>query len=248
MNQTVAINRAESPDRSRDNDLRSRGDGSFDADLESAQKALAKKNKTPLFAPWAEVQKIFNVLPLEFKFDFDANRVEDRPRSKENPAETKTQPGTSGRKQAIAAETTARQVSYYKVPKETLKEQTPSPLPFYPLPVPGLLWNGMPVQITKADMKMIIDEMVEKAELVKSGRSSELNLRLSYENTGEMFLSFILKNGQVTVSIAAARPETRKSLAESLSELESALKSAKINFKEIRIVEVNNDQHPFARS
>ena len=79
--------------------------------------------------------------------------------------------------------------------------------------------------------------------IIKINRRTELSMALSYKNLGDLTLLLSLKNGFVSVQIAAAQAETKKSLEENLSELESALKNAKINIEDIKILEVKNDNH-----
>lgn len=237
----VALNNIEAPALSNDRAAGNNGDGSFDSEFAAAQKALAEKDKTSLFAPWAQVQNLFNVMPLEFKFDFNTSQTEDRPASRDNRADlVKDQTESEGRKKTIETQAESRTVSVFNIPKEVLASHTPPALPFNPMAVPVFQENSSAPKITKTDMKSIIDELVEKVELLKTSRSSELNMLLSYKNSGDLMLSLSLKNGQVYVQIAASQPETRKSLEDSLAELESALKSARINLKDIRIVEVKN--------
>ena len=234
----VSVNNIESPGLSRDNTAKRQGDGSFDAELETARKKIS------LIAPWAEVQKIFNIIPLEFNFDFNAGEIEDNvPKKYSEPDKVKAESAKTEKEIKTQVQENTKTISYFKITKETFKENLPSPLPFYPIPAPGLA-NGTSFKpITKEDLQMLIDEIVEKIEILKINRRTELNMSLSYENLGDLTLLLSLKNGFVSVQIAAAQAETKKSLEENLSELESALKNAKINIADIKILEVKNDNH-----
>ena len=234
----VSVNNIESPGRSRDNNAQRRGDGSFDTELETARKKIS------LIAPWAEIQKIFNIIPLEFNFDFNAGKIEDNtPKKYSEPDKVKAESAKTEKEIKTQVQESTKTISCFKITKETFKGNLPSPLPFYPIPTLGYA-NGTSFKpITKEDLQLMIDEIVEKIELLKVNRRTELNMSLSYENLGDLTLLLSLKNGFISIQIAAAQAETKKSLEENLSELESALKNAKINLEDIKIVEVKNDNH-----
>jgi len=232
----IAANIIESPGLSGSNNPKSRGDGSFDTELETAKKKIL------LFAPWADVSKMFNIMPLEFKFDFNTSRIEESTQKKYNePAKIKPEQSTAQKE--IKTQDEGETISIVNIPKETFKKNLPAPLPFCPIAIPGFSYGNSAKPITKQDLQLMVDEIVEKIELLKVGRRSELNMSLSNEKLGDLTLFLSLKNGLVSVQIAAAMPETKRSLEENLSELESALKSAKISLEDIRIVEVKNGDH-----
>jgi len=213
-----------------------RGDGSFDEHLKTAEKKL-------LIAPWAEVLKVFDAVPLKFEFDFESSPIDNEvPREKPKPEPEKSsslKPHPSSQDQA---EDLPKIFSDLKVLKDMLIKNIPTshlPIPLSSFAVSNDISSLQAV--TRSDLQLLIDEIIEKIEFLKVGRRSELNLQLSYEELGNLQLSLISKNGLVSISITAS-PETKKALENNLSELELALKEAKINLDSIKIVEVTDDR------
>ena len=241
----LTADKIQSPDLSRDNNTQRQGDGSFDAEFQSAQQALEKKKTYSLFAPWAELQKMFNFSPLEFNFDFSAGKIEnDFNKETPEPQKIKTQSAKPEEREDVKAAELPKQTAVFKITKQELIKNTPLPVAPYALPNPYFNGNSSVKLMTKSDLKMVIDDIVEKIELLKVGRRSELNMALNYENLGDLLLNLTLKNGMISIQISAAQNETKRSLEQNLSELESALKSAKINLKDLIVTEVKNGDQP----
>jgi len=236
----LTANKIEAPSLSRDDNTQRQGDGSFDRELEAA------KNKL-LVAPWAEVQKMFNITPLEFKFDFNANKIENEvQKDTREPQQVKTDRAKSETGKETKTAELPKTAAMIKISKDTLAKNIPLPVSPFAFPA-SYLGDNASLPVTKSDMKMVIDDIVEKIELMKVGRRSELNMALNYENLGDLLLNLTLKDGMVSIQISAAQNDTKKSLEQNLSELESALKSAKINLKDLTVTEVKDgdqSKHP----
>jgi len=222
--------------------LQRKGDGSFAGHLEEAEKKISN-NSSVLIAPWAQVEKLFDILPL--KFDFNLS-VESTPKISQKEAQNypSTPPAknseNSKEKSDNIPQAIAEQIQN-KVAKSILSNKTPSPqiaIGYAPFQLSG----ETPKQISKTEMQSIIDEMIEKVEFLKAGQRREIKLALSPETLGNLMLSLSIKNGLVSIQIAASS-ESKKTLEDNLSELEISLKEAKIELEEIKIVEVKNDSH-----
>jgi hypothetical protein len=234
----LTADKIESPGLSGNNNTQRQGDGSFDSELQSARHALEEKKTYSLFAPWAEVQKVFNLIPLEFKFDFNANKIGDEvKKNNPEPEKVKTDAVKPEDRKEIKVVELPKETAVFKIAKEEFIKNAPLPVAPYVLPNAYITTAKF---MTKSDLKIIIDDIVEKIELMKVGRRTELNMALNYENLGDLLLNLTLKNGMVSIQISAAQSETKRSLEQNLSELESALKSAKINLKDLTVLEVKN--------
>ncbi|KAF0133322.1 MAG: flagellar hook-length control protein [Candidatus Saganbacteria bacterium] len=231
---------AESPSISRENTVQ-KSDGSFDLYFEAAKKLIEEKKKISLFASWGNSEKSFNIIPLEFEFDFKSNKIEENPKNK------------PGNQQIIDKNEndTPKQPPIANKPESLQKQKNQNASNNLPLPqamnLPLNLNNFMQKQITKNDLKFIIDEIAEKASFLKTKQYSELQINILPEDLGELMLSLSLKNGQVSIQIYAASIETKKYLEDNIYELESALKSAKISLKDIKVVEVKDGNHTKSR-
>ncbi len=245
VNQIIDNSKIESPALRANAPSNRRGDGSFDTELDTAKKQLEEKRKYSLLIPWAEVQKMFNIVPLEFKFEFAADKTEDKPRKDQPFADKIKQDNKNSHNNAEVKNDTAN-TAYYNLTKEALKKNLPTTTAQYQASIPyAFLTDPSSAKaLTKSDLKTVIDEIVKKIELIKTNRKAELNLSLYQENLGEMTLLLSLKNGLVSVQIAASLPGAKKILEDNLFELESALKNARISLGDLKIVEVNHGNHP----
>jgi len=246
MNQVTQTNQIDPTQQA--NTTRRQGDGSFDTELASAQNQLENKKRYSALLPWADVQKMFSLAPLEFKFEFTSNKIEDRPRDDRQAATPVGQEERHANKEAEVKAAPA-DASYVAITKETLKNNMPEPATTYMGAIPANLLNDPNAArfTSKADLKMVIDEIVKKIELIKTSQKAQLNMSLYQENLGEMTLLLSLQNGLVSVQIAASQPGAKKILEDNLFELESALKNARINLDGLKIVEVNHGNHPESR-
>jgi flagellar hook-length control protein FliK len=89
--------------------------------------------------------------------------------------------------------------------------------------------------LNKLDLQFLVDQIVTQVKMIKEKGQTELTLGLKPENLGEIILSLTSRSGMISISIQAPE-ETRKLLEALLSELELALKKAKVNLADIKIV------------
>jgi hypothetical protein len=89
--------------------------------------------------------------------------------------------------------------------------------------------------VNKLDLQFLIDQILSQVRMVREKGKVELTLGLKPENLGEILLTLTSKSGMVSIQIQAS-PETRKLIEEELLELELALKKAKVNLAEIKIL------------
>jgi len=100
----------------------------------------------------------------------------------------------------------------------------------------------LPQPILKADLQILIDELVEQARLLKINQKVELSLTLSEETLGNLLLSLTSRQGVVSIQIAADL-KTKEYLEDHQSELEIALDLAEIPVDEVKIVEIRSDKN-----
>ena len=93
------------------------------------------------------------------------------------------------------------------------------------------------ILLSKLDLQFLIDEIISHIAMVKEKGKTELSLGLRPDNLGEIFMTLTAKSGMISIQIQAPE-ETRKLLQSNLTELELALKKAKINLDKIMIVEM----------
>lgn len=98
---------------------------------------------------------------------------------------------------------------------------------FYQAQLQGKLLN-------KLDLQSLIDQILSQVKLVKDKGKVELSLGLKPENLGEILLTLTSRSGMVSIQIQAPE-EARKLLEAQLTELEAALKKAKVNLEDIKI-------------
>lgn len=217
-----------------------RGDGSFDSQLELAQDELEQKSKLSSF-PWSQLEALFDIIPLEFNFDLQASSFQETPAQPKE--ETAARPDQQDQSRSPANKSEVTKIcSDVKIIKEVLSKNIPAPqLLFAPI-VPGQNVSGQITSspVSRIDLQNLIDELIKNAELVRSGKKTELKLGLMEKELGEMELAFSSKSGVVSVLISTRNEETRKILQDQITELEIALKDAKIRVEDIKVMEVKD--------
>jgi flagellar hook-length control protein FliK len=89
--------------------------------------------------------------------------------------------------------------------------------------------------LNKLDLQFLVDQILSQVKLVKEKGKVELSLGLKPENLGKIILVLTSKSGMVSIQIQAPE-ETRKLIEAELTELELALKKAKVNLAEIKVL------------
>ena len=89
--------------------------------------------------------------------------------------------------------------------------------------------------LNKLDLQFLVDQILSQVKIVKEKGKVELTLGLRPENLGEILLSLTSRSGMISIQIQAPE-ETRKLIEAELKELELALKKAKVNLEEIKII------------
>lgn len=204
------------------------GDGSFESDLKKAENDL--------------IDLIFGLMPL----NLEAKEEEFDPRSDEKKSgDSKTekkefQSGKQRQSSAIEDKKTLV-VSDVKVIKEALVKFMPNPVnPIGIMPFTLNPTSGKPA-VSREDLQLLIDKIVEQAKLVKTQKKTELSLLLQEKDLGKISLSLTSRDGFVSILISAPE-EMRKNLQKNISELEIALKSANIDVDKLKIMGVKNEQ------
>jgi len=214
-----------------------RSDGSFEIVLNGAEADLEKKKKIMNISCWAELEKFFNILPLEFKFDFASQKLSENPLPK-NKEQVKN--NDNGGAQAEVKQATAK-IQNTEALKEALINHIPLPSN---IPVPSTSFMSLFVNmepLSKSNLQAVINEIVKQAKLVKTGEKTELSLSLLQKELGEMYVTLSMKNGQVLIQINAGA-ETKKLFENHLEELKMALKEAKVQLDGIKITEVDYER------
>ncbi len=216
------------------------GDGSFTLELQKAEANL--KNKNLSLFPWDQLQNMFGILPLNFDFNGTNFEPEADKQNTEEKNVKKIDDASNGRlSQNTPHEKDPVVMSDVKAIKEALIKLVPNPVvppPFMPY---ALNPSASAKTVSKADLQILIDEIVENAKLLKTQKKVELSLLLFEKNLGEMSLTLSSRNGLISIQIGAC-DEIRKNLEKNILDLESALKSANIDVDQLKIVEVRNGQ------
>jgi len=85
------------------------------------------------------------------------------------------------------------------------------------------------------DLQLLVDEIVSQLKMVKEKGKVELIMGLKPENLGEILLTLTSRSGMIAIQIEASE-ETKKILDQQLEKLALALKKAKINLKDIKVI------------
>lgn len=195
-----------------------RGDGTFDNYLDLAL---------------AQLDSLF--VPLKFEFDFSTEKTEEsaplqkEEQTYEEPDPVRTPNSELRNEKLDALETRAI--------KQALIANLPAFIPFTPSPFAAS--PNSSAGLTKGDMQVLIDDLVERARIFKLSQKPELNLDLKSEELGRLLLSFKNKNGGIEVLIAAADGNSKKLLDEHILELENSLKAARITLNDLRVTEIS---------
>lgn len=217
-------------------------DGSFDNLLEQAKTDLEKESNSSDI--WAQLSSLFGFMALSFDFKFetqDLNPPKDPAEDKNDSAdEAKPIKKQEQKKQQTVAHSDDSRlvITDTKVLKDALIKYTPAPI----VPAFSMVQASSNVSkpISKSDMQLLIDQMVEQAKLVKSKEKVQLSMLLREQDLGEMSLSLSSRNGAISILISASH-DLKKSLDASVADIEKSMDIANIKIEEIRITEVEND-------
>lgn len=220
-----------------------RSDNSFSQRLKNAQEELEKK-APPLFDPISQLSALFNhdVLPLKFDFEFSANKAQSDPEGQRQENELRAAPLKEEPQQAnqIAPENEKDLViNDLEVIKEALIQNLPYPVFAAALPMPAL--QSTHPTLSKSSLQFLIDQISEKAELLKNSSSTKLTLSISQEELGDLLVELTSRSGQVLIHISAPQ-QIKKELEDSLEELKRALKESKIDLAQIEIKEIKEEE------
>jgi len=91
--------------------------------------------------------------------------------------------------------------------------------------------------LNKIDLQFLVDQILSQVKLVKEKGQLTLLLSLKPENLGEIILSLTARSGMVSIQIQAEE-KTKELLEDEMRELEIALKKAKVNLSEIKIISI----------
>ncbi|OGC08024.1 hypothetical protein A2526_02140 [candidate division WOR-1 bacterium RIFOXYD2_FULL_36_8] len=231
----------------------SRADGSFNEKLEKAQTDLKNKTKNLISSKtWERLESLVGFLPLNFNFttnidaDYGAkNQSKEAQKISDFHKDESWQSSlTSQRDPSNAQQDNNFILNNVKDIKEALIKFIPNPTIIPTFFLGNLEANTNVNTVSKIDLQILIDKIVEQAKLVKSQRRVELSLLLKEEQLGNIGLSFASHNGLISIQISASS-ELRKSLQDSVDELEEALDLANIKFDQIKIVEVQEHDGNF---
>ncbi len=85
------------------------------------------------------------------------------------------------------------------------------------------------------DLQVLIDEIVSQLKIVTEKGKVELIMGLKPENLGEILLTLTSRSGMIAIQIEASE-ETKKVLDQQLEKLALALKKAKVNLEDIKVI------------
>ncbi len=89
--------------------------------------------------------------------------------------------------------------------------------------------------LSKLDLQHLVDEIVSQVKMVQAKGRTELTLGLKPENLGEILMTLIARSGMISIEIQA-NDEVKKLIQAQLRDLEIALKKAKVNVADIKVV------------
>ncbi|MFH1683252.1 MAG: flagellar hook-length control protein FliK [Candidatus Margulisiibacteriota bacterium] len=90
--------------------------------------------------------------------------------------------------------------------------------------------------LNKLDLQYLVDQILAQVKLVKEKGKAELTVGLRPKELGEILLILTSRSGMISIQIQAP-DEARKLIEDDLLELELALKKAKVNLAEIKIID-----------
>lgn len=219
-----------------------RGDGSFDTQLEIAQKELDQKSKLISF-PWSQLESLLDIIPLEFDFGLQMSEIQEAPTQPKE--DTSAKSDRQNQSQYLDSKSGAIKVcSDVKIIKEVLSKNIPAPQILFAPIVPGQNVSAQMTSspVSRIDLQNLIDELIKNAELIRSGKKTELKLGITEKELGEMELAFSSKSGIISVLISTQNEETKKIIKDNITELEIALKDAKIRVEDIQVMEVKDER------
>lgn len=174
-------------------------------------------------------------VPLKFEFDFSPEKIEE---PAPQPKEDKTNKDTDSLRIPHSEFRNEKQEALEtRMIKQALIANLPTFIPFAPSPFAAS--PNSSAGLTKGDMQVLIDDLVERARIFKLSQKPELNLDLKSEELGRLLLSFKNRNGGIEVTIAAADGNSKKLLDEHILELENSLKAARITLNDLRVTEIS---------
>jgi len=220
-----------------------RGDSSFGTYLEDAQNDLERKSSlSPIMD---RIGSLLEIVPLSFKFDFKASRIEENFNQQTQP-EQKTVQRDEGFKESPnqpAAESTRKNevvISDLQAIKQALIQNIPLPLYAPTMPLSSL--STSPTSLSKVDLQSVIDQIVEQAKLIKSNSKVQLLLGINQEELGTLLVELTSRQGLVSIQICAPE-QIKKELESCMEELKRALKDSHIRLEGIEITEVKEEQY-----
>ncbi len=89
--------------------------------------------------------------------------------------------------------------------------------------------------LSKLDLQFLVDQILTQVKLIKEKGKTELALGMKPENLGEILLTLTSRSGVISIQIQASE-EIRKLIEAERRQLELALKKAKVNLAEIKII------------
>lgn len=96
--------------------------------------------------------------------------------------------------------------------------------------------------LTSLDLQSLVDEIVNRVNLIREKGKTEFSFGLKSGNLGEILITLASRADGISVNIQASA-ETKKLLDEQLSQLALALKKAKINVTEIIVAEIKEEKN-----
>jgi len=85
------------------------------------------------------------------------------------------------------------------------------------------------------DLQSLVDKIVSQLKIVKEKGEAKLIMGLKPENLGEILLTLTSRSGMIAIQIEA-NEETKKILDQQLEKLALALKKAKVNLEDIKVI------------
>lgn len=225
---------------------------SFDASLKDEQEKLQEKQKTLSYIPWAEIEGIFNSLPLKFDFQFSPPPKEfDSPKRDllpSPPQKSDGDKGQGGRVKEASDRNCAEKISYTMGQKVFLQNLMANIRPVMGNPVIPLdLSSVFGLKTRGSNLELIVSEIVDKIKLVEEGKKVELSVALKPDQMGELLLNMSMKNGLVSVSIIADG-EAKEWIEQNIAGLKESLKQANISLGDVSVSGGNDRRSAYAPS
>jgi len=235
----VPVNRISSDETPRNISRAGNGDA-FEQNLRAEEEKIRQMEKSFCLAALPSMQNLLGSLPLQFDFNFSAAaagnnllRHQDSEAAffdgKDNVSGSSLSPDHADPKTGSPEPSSPARMVFeidQNIFIKNLLSSNPYAFSEFTLPA-SLAGFGRPA-LSSSDLQLVVSEIMDKVSLIREGEKATLSIALRSGDSSRMLLDLSIKNGLVSISIAADG-ETVDWIERHLAELEESLKQANIN-------------------